>query len=276
MPEWRAAYRIGDSALVLWGASPALEAWAASLYPCARSGDRADAARAFYLAEQEGAYGLWEKGEQIAVAATQSAFFIELEWRMTRVLMEGLHQRYQLHAGVVARNGGALVLCGASGAGKTSLCVALGLRGAVVYSDEVAAFDMNTLRIDPFPRDLIVHAGTQSLFPELASLDVPPWKCFADRKHLPPRGWCAQAEGPVPCRALLFPRLQAGGPSVLRRLGQAEAAQRVLEQSFSVAQWEQRAIDAVAALVEHHPAWELVFADARGAADILWDSEIVW
>ncbi len=276
MSQWQAAYRIGDSALALQGASPALEAWAASLYPCARSEERAEDARALYLAGQEGAYGIWEGGEQVALAATQRAFFIELEWRMTRALMEGLAHRYQLHAGVVVRNGGALVVCGASGAGKTSLCVALGLRGAAVYSDEVAAFDMDALRVEPFPRDLIVHAGTQSLFPELASISVPPWKSFADRKHLPPRGWCASAEGAVPCRARLFTRLPGSGPSALRPLGQAEAAQRILEQSFNVAQWEQRAIDAVAALVENHPAWELVFADARGAADHLLASEIVW
>jgi hypothetical protein len=158
---------------------------------------------------------------------------------------------------------------------RAALPVGLGLRGAAVYGDEVAIVDADSLRVFSFPRDLIVRNGTSALFPQIGQLDLPTWKIFADYRYVPPRGWCELASLPAPCSGFIFPQLQRGHcePS-LRRMGPAEAAQRILEQSFNMAQWGKRGIDLVGQLVERCPTWELVFADAGRAADYVLASEI--
>jgi hypothetical protein len=58
-----------------------------------------------------------------------------------------------VHAGVVARDGRAIVLPGASGTGKTTLVVALVRAGATYFSDEFAVLDPEG-RVHPYPKTL--------------------------------------------------------------------------------------------------------------------------
>lgn len=276
MGGWRCFYRIADCVLAIESADPTLLRWAESLYPCIQC-TALEPQRIFCLEKVRGRYCLSEQGSELAVAEDWSELFAAAEWRLTRALMEGLTEFYQLHAGIVARNGRALAICGCSGAGKTSLVIALGLRGAAVYGDEVALFDRESRNVLAFPRDLIARNGTVALFPQLDELTLPPWKIFSEHRHVPPRGWCEVAGLPVPCCGFVFPQLDmAGGGSRLRRLGPAEAAQRMLEQSFNISQWGARAIDFVGELTESLPAWELVFSDARWAADYMVESDLGW
>jgi|GEM_PF-1107958 len=274
MDGWRCYYRVADYTLSIEGGDSALVPWAESLYPCAQFG-KGDPQRIFRVEGAKGRYHLLEGTNKLAEAESWPELFAVTEWRLTRALMEGVHALYQLHAGVVVLNGRALVLCGHSGAGKTSLTVGLGLRGGAVYGDEVAIFDADSLRVFSFPRDLIVRNGTRDLFPQIEQLELPAWKVFADYRHVPPQAWCPLAGSPVPCSGFVFPQLRHDGcePS-LRRLGPAEAAQRILEQSFNMDQWGKRGIDLVGQLAEQYPAWELVFADAERAADYVLASEI--
>jgi hypothetical protein len=58
-----------------------------------------------------------------------------------------------LHAGVLVRDDRAILLVGASGAGKTTMCRALVARGAKYMTDEIAAIDAE-LRVRGLPRPL--------------------------------------------------------------------------------------------------------------------------
>lgn len=277
MDGWRCYYRLGDCALAIEGTDPTLMRWAESLYPCVQCA-ALEPQRVFCLERARGdCYTLSEAGNEWVVAADWSELFAAAEWRLTRALMQGSPAFYQLHAGVVVRNSRALVLCGSSGAGKTSLAIGLGLRGAAIYGDEVALFEFDSERVVAFPRDLIARNATVALFPHLSELALPSWKVFPEHRHVPPRGWCGTAGPPVPCAGFVFPRLDfaSNGP-ILRRLGPAETAQRVLEQSFNISEWGAKAIDFAGKLAESLPAWELVFADARSAANCVLDSEIEW
>jgi hypothetical protein len=276
MGGWRCYYRIADCALAIEGTDPTLMRWAESLYPCVQCA-ALEPQRVFCLERARGGYALSEAGNELIVAADWAELFAAAEWRLTRALMQGLTAFYQLHAGVVVMNGHALVLCGSSGAGKTSLAIGLGLRGGAIYGDEVALFESDSERVVAFPRDLIARNATVALFPELGELALPAWKVFSEHRHVPARGWCGTAGLPVPCAGFVFPRLDfASREPRLRRLGPAEAAQRVLEQSFNISAWGAKAIDFAGKLAESLPAWELVFANARRAADCVLDSEIEW
>lgn len=63
-----------------------------------------------------------------------------------------------VHAGVVAREGRALVVPGVSFSGKTSLVRALIEAGASYYSDEYAVLDADG-RVHPYPRPLSIRDG---------------------------------------------------------------------------------------------------------------------
>ena len=171
--------------------------------------------------------------------------------------MEGLGAYCQFHAAVAVHRGRAIVLCGAPEAGKTSLVVGLALAGADFYSDEVALFDPERFDVHPFRRDLIVHRGTQKLFPELET-NLPAWKVFSDYCH----------------GALVFPVRKPGAAARWSVLGQTEVAGRLLEQSFNLWDRGEDAIEVIGRLVETCPARELVFGNAREAAALLLASEV--
>jgi hypothetical protein len=72
-----------------------------------------------------------------------------------------------VHAGVVAWEGGAILLPAGSGSGKTSLVAALIQRGARYYSDELALIDA-VGRVLPYPRPLLVRDPDRQQRPVLA------------------------------------------------------------------------------------------------------------
>lgn len=85
-----------------------------------------------------------------SIAASQAyAFF---EWGLNWCVSVTLHDYLRLHAAVVAKDGRALVLPGLPGAGKSTLCAALGLRGWRVLSDEHALVPPGTRRVVPICR----------------------------------------------------------------------------------------------------------------------------
>ena len=59
-----------------------------------------------------------------------------------------------LHAGVVERNGRAVILPGGSGAGKSTLCAALTSRGWRLLSDELAMLRPSDSQLQPHPRPI--------------------------------------------------------------------------------------------------------------------------
>jgi hypothetical protein len=73
--------------------------------------------------------------------------------------------RVFVHAGVVARRGRALVMPGASFAGKTTLVTELVLAGATYYSDEYAVLDAEG-RVHPYARELSIRSeGSETQTP---------------------------------------------------------------------------------------------------------------
>ena len=275
MGGWQFHYRIADCAIALQGTDVQLEALAASLYAGARCEQVESRLQSTFVLEAHAdRLVLRHAGDELGAAESLSDFFQLVEWQLTETFMRGLGAFYQLHAAVAAIQDHALVLCGPSDAGKTSLLIGLATSGALAYTDEIALVAPEDLSLHPFPRDLIVHRGTQQLFPETAK-DLPPWKDFRSYRFLSPLVYGGGSkQPPVPCRALIFPARQPGAAAQLRPLGQAEAASRLLQQSFSLWDWGDAAIDLLGRLLESCPASELVFADAREAATLLLDSEV--
>lgn len=79
-------------------------------------------------------------------------------------------ERIFVHAGVVARNGGALLIPGESFAGKTTLVAALVKAGAAYFSDEFAVLDHAGL-VHPYAKPLSVRAPAE-VYPEQVTAEA--------------------------------------------------------------------------------------------------------
>jgi hypothetical protein len=93
------------------------------------------------LAESGGSYRFTRGGSPVSTGLDLNFALMLLENQL-RIYI-GLHapNRIFVHAGVVARDGRAIVIPGSSFAGKTTLVLALVRAGAVYYSDEFAVID---------------------------------------------------------------------------------------------------------------------------------------
>jgi hypothetical protein len=116
-----------------------------------------------------------------------------------------------IHAGVVAWNGCAMLLPGASHAGKTTLVMELLKRGAAYYSDEYAFLDGEG-RVHPYPRALMPRGDDGWQHPTLPS----EWNA-------------ATADSPAPVRLILFVEWVRGGRWEVRRIPQSEALLTLLK-----------------------------------------------
>ncbi|MEN8220338.1 MAG: hypothetical protein ABFS56_29120 [Pseudomonadota bacterium] len=78
---------------------------------------------------------------------------------------------YLLHAGVVSWEDKGIVICGASNKGKSTLTLKLIQNGFKFLSDEIAAIDLSTCELSPFPRALGFREDTLAKFPALKGLN---------------------------------------------------------------------------------------------------------
>lgn len=271
-PAWSFARQLADHRFVLEGDDAQLREVAAELYSGAAAAE--GPARLSYRCQRGAGGFLLRRGERtVARAATLGGFFQEAEWALTHESLLHLGGYLQLHAGAVARRGRAQLLVGPPESGKTSLTLALGLRGWSVLGDEVALLTGDAQEVRACRRDLILRPGTRALLlPEVSQL--PPFKWAEGNCYYSPRLVGPPPTGPVEPGGLSFPVLRLGAPAALRPLGRAEAARRLLEQAMNLGDWGAAGVEAVGRLVERCQAAELVFGDARQGAALLAETEV--
>ena len=121
------------------------------------------------------------------------------------VVIQRLRTLHAVHAGAVKLGSHALLLPGASHAGKSSLVAELLKRGATYLSDEYALIDSEGC-VHSYPRPLLLRNGRPDQFPLL------PEECDA-----------FIAEEPVPVRWILSLRYEAVGSWQIARVPQSLA-----------------------------------------------------
>lgn len=138
--------------------SEVLERVGRLLPPGARACDPAAAEHIFYVTTEDGARFEVLLGE-LAVAgdADLELALALLGTQMKECVALNAPGKVFVHAGVVAARGRAIVMPGASFAGKSALVVALLGMGATYYSDEFAVLD-DRGRVHPYPSPISVRA----------------------------------------------------------------------------------------------------------------------
>ncbi len=130
-----------------------------------------------------------------------SQAFPMLEWGLNWCLATYLNQYVILHAAVLERDGAALVLPGAPGAGKSTLCAALAGHGWRLFSDEMAMVDLRSSKLVPNPRPIGLKNESIAIMRRFLPAAVMGEPCVDTRKgtvaHLRPPGDSVARAGEV-------------------------------------------------------------------------------
>jgi hypothetical protein len=133
----------------------------------------------------------------VSQQATVDAALGGLEYEISRRIVDAAERLVPLHGALVRGRERALLISGVSGAGKTTLALALAARGYEVLGDDVAMLD---------PRD-----GTVRALPRCLHVDARSWDLLRDERLSVPRRFAAHG--------LLTPADLGGSPGARVRVG---------------------------------------------------------
>jgi hypothetical protein len=172
---------------------------------------------------------------------------------------------FAMHAAVVGRAGGTLVLPGRSGQGKTTLTAALLQLGWDYVSDEALSLRWSDGSIVPYPRPLALSTWAA------AELGVTGARAGPD--VVLPAGELARVATDVAPPAGVVMLLRDGSePPRLERLHRAEGVAELLRRGFTHFHRPQRALELLAELVAPAEVCLLRHGDPRRAAALLTDA----
>nr|WP_241263117.1 HprK-related kinase A [Parahaliea mediterranea] len=199
------------------------------------------------------------------------AFF---EWGLNWCLSVTMHEYLKLHAAVVARNGVAVVMPGLPGAGKSTLCAALALRGWRVLSDEHALIVPGSHRVVPVNRPVSLKNASIEVIRRFApdavigpvSEDTHKGRVAHLKADVAPN-----SHDPAPLEAafMLFPQYRAGETVQLRPRSRAESFIFAAHHSFNYSVLGDEGFDAMAAFVDGVDCFDLRYSELDAVVEAL-------
>ena len=205
----------------------------AKLYQCFRSARRGETAvevllEANQIEDDRTAEFRWRVGESAGTASSLPEALWSLEATLCQAIIQSQRRCMAVHASAICAGESAALLVGRSGAGKTTLSLALARRGLAVATDDVALVEPQTLDVFPIPR--CYHLDDQSVtLLEADGLQFPQsWKRFS---FMVPSELGVRTIGPYRARLLIFisgPRAQR---PLITPISQAEMAARLLSET---------------------------------------------
>lgn len=176
------------------------------------------------------------------------------------------------HAASVVWNGRALVLPGASGAGKTTLTAQLVYDGLSYLSDELTCVMADGATVSGFGRPLALKTGSWPPL-ERALQAIPDARdvlrfhggLLVRPERLNPLG----AGAPAPCHAIVFPRRASGRPAALMPLSPGAGSLALLATVVNAGNLPNRGVSHVAHLARRVPMYALEYDEAAEALPLL-------
>ena len=175
-------------------------------------------AHLFTIVEKESEkFGLYKNDETIFTDTTEDNLINFLESHLRGCVAEFAVDKLFVHAGVVEWQGKALVLPGASFAGKTTLVAELIRRGRAYYSDEYAVVDEDGL-IHPYPKKLSIRGIID---------DVQQSEFAVEELNGKP------GIKPLPVGAVLIAVYEKGGQANIKTLSRGHGLMEIIGHSFA-------------------------------------------
>lgn len=195
---------------------------------------------------------------------------VRAEHTIAEWMLRGFADRLPLHAGAASVDGGAALLLGPSGSGKSSVTTALLLKGCPIFGDDVVLLDA-TGRLEAFPRRPKLDAE-QAVRLGLDPAATVLWhegaeECWIDTSRF--GGW----SGPESVRALIRVQYVAGHEAELEPVQPAEMLTTLLASVVPRAGLpvDPELTGSLATLAAQTPRFDLRYGDAIEAAVTLSD-----
>jgi HprK-related kinase A len=189
-----------------------------------------------------------------------------LEWGLNWCTAMRAHRYLMLHAGVLERDGRALVLPAVPGSGKSTLTAALALSGWRLFADEFGLLDWRTGLFHPMPRAIALKNESIEIIRRFSSEAAlgPTFRKTrkGDVSHLrpPARSLQRQLETARP-GWVVFPRFVPGSKLQLEHLPKHLAFTRLSQNAFNYALLGAQGFSALNELITSCGCWGAQFGD---------------
>ena len=199
--------------------------------------------------------------------------FPMLEWGLNWCVSSHCHQYLIVHAAVLERSGGALLLPGPPGSGKSTCCAGLVSRGWRLLSDELTLVDPPSAAVAPLPRPVSLKNASidivRGILPAAVLSPTVRDTLKGSVAHLkPPTDSVRRATEPARPRWIVLPHYQAGAPARLKPLPKGRAFMQLADSAFNYSLHGRNGFDVLAQIVEACTCYELVYGDLEDALRI--------
>ena len=197
-----------------------------------------------------------------------------LEWAVNWCTFSLPHQYFMLHSAVLEKNGLGLVLPGPPGAGKSTLCAALALRGWRLFSDELAMMRPGETELIAVPRPIGLKNQSIDVIrrfePDAVMGPATPGTRKGTVAHLKPptTAFEGTARGAAP-RWIIFPTFKPGAQVALDSASKAQTFLWLANDAFNFNVLGEKAFDSLSALVDACECHELSYGDLSEAIGFL-------
>lgn len=197
-------------------------------------------------------------------------FLPYLEWGLNWCVVNRANHMLMLHAGVLEKEGQAVLLPALPGSGKSTLCAALMHRGWRLLTDEIALVRLADLAIVPLPRPIPLKNNSISIIRAFAPDAVFGPEYHNTRKgtvaHLRPSSSSIQRAGEVARVAkILFPQFQSQASLRLQPLPKASAFVKLSLNSFNYDLLGLQGFEALCGLVDNCDSYLFQYGDLETA-----------
>ena len=202
----------------------------------------------------------------LQTAVNPHALFEPLLQDALQRLITPQQQHLIFHAGCVACAEQGVLLCAATGAGKSTLVAQLIMAGFDYLTDEVIALPLDKQQMSGFARSLVLKSGSEFLWQTAPRnneiLLLPgslPWITPAFF-----RADCVRHQARP--KLLLFPHFEANCSLAIRPLSSAESAFHLMQHLVNARNLSQHGLPTVKKLAREIPAYEIRFGDGLAVA----------
>lgn len=188
------------------------------------------------------------------------------EWSLNWCIATHAHQYLIVHAAVVERDGHALIMPGAPGSGKSTLCAGLVSRGWRLLSDELTLVDLEEGWSHPLARPLSLKNESIDVIRRFA-----PEAVLHRPVHDTVKGTITQMKVPAehvqrmdePAAPgwVVFPQYQAGVATTLTSCPKADCMLELGRNGFNYGLLGRSGFERLGALVEASDCYRLVYGD---------------
>jgi hypothetical protein len=170
----------------------------------------------------------WQLGETAGTNSDLRGALWNLEAALCQAIIRSQPRRMAVHGSAIYAGDSAMLLVGRSGAGKTTLTLALARRGLAVATDDVALVDPETLDVHPIPRCFHLDGQSVALLEADGFRFPPSWERLS---FMVPSDLGVQAERPGRARLLVFISGPRAEQPLLTPISQAEMVARLLSET---------------------------------------------